>query len=641
MRQALRELPRRLRAHAHRLADEAVLSTFGFEVPVGPTLVIVADAGSRSELPIDVQQIPSGETRGLVTLVEVDDQATHPVHIDRAWESVVLVAADRAGLRRVVGAIPRFGLMRQIAVLLTSAERPLGIHPRGEWPRMAELESRRFRPDGPGVLLRVKFHHRATARAVLVEIAVQNGTTRPSHPGLFTGYLHQMPEQGLDAGARIFASAQDTVEHELVVPVDVLVAATDAPAATLRIEGEHHVLGRAPVVVAEAQVQPVDEGVFNPVRWVKRPDRPAVDLADLVVPGRRVTESDLYHARYHHHVDADLATADVQDVLRLAMGGVPVQARGLEEARAAGRLAGVADTVLDTLAEASSTGWVDLSDALEREEYSLRLRRATFDAHSTLAHRAARSAVAGVERQRAATAGLPAISLLLATRREHELPNAIANVRKQIGVEIELVVATHGFSADETKLRDMLGDEHGLTVLGFDADARFGDVLTAAAQAAAHDVLMKMDDDDWYSPHAVHDLLMARHYSGADLVGMPTEFVHLVGFDQTVWRREPSETFAVHVAGGTMTLSKDLLREVGWFRPVRRWVDAQLLAAVAALGGSAYRTHGLGYVLVRHEEGHTWTLDPEEFRRHDQVERLFDGFRPPGSGRPVVPGASA
>ena len=50
-------------------------------------------------------------------------------------------------------------------------------------------------------------------------------------------------------------------------------------------------------------------------------------------------------------------------------------------------------------------------------------------------------------------------------------------------------------------------------------DTFFGDVLNDAYEAASGDVLLKVDDDDWYGPHAVVDLLLARRYSGADVVG--------------------------------------------------------------------------------------------------------------------------
>ena len=82
------------------------------------------------------------------------------------------------------------------------------------------------------------------------------------------------------------------------------------------------------------------------------------------------------------------------------------------------------------------------------------------------------------------------------------------------------------------------------------------------------------------------------------------------------------------VAGGTLLLDRGLLRSLGDFRRVRRFVDAQLLAGVEAAGGRIYRTHGLGYVLRRTGAGHTWQRDDEEFRRPDIVASEWAGFQP-------------
>src|SRR5690606_27988100 len=254
--------------------------------------------------------------------------------------------------------------------------------------------------------------------------------------------------------------------------------------------------------------------------------------------------------------------------------------------------------------------------------WSVRLRRATFDHHSTSAWRAGLAGRTGVARLAAASALLPPTSVLLASKREHELAGAAARVAAQVGAAVELVIATHGCRTDPAPLTEILGRPPVL--LDFEESTFFGDVLTGAAQAASGSVVMKVDDDDWYSPHTAHDLLMARRISGADLVGAAAarahraerdtrvrgpepaqpaadwhsphpvhglltarrisgadlvgaaaEFVHLAELDTTVRRTDPSEVFTDWVAGGTMTVSRDLLRELGWFRPVRRWVDAQ------------------------------------------------------------------
>ena len=87
--------------------------------------------------------------------------------------------------------------------------------------------------------------------------------------------------------------------------------------------------------------------------------------------------------------------------------------------------------------------------------------------------------------------------------------------------------------------------------------------------AATGDLVLKMDDDDWYAPDFVADLLRARAYSGADLVGTADEFYYLAERDLTVQRRHPGERYSHWVAGGTLMVDPSLLREAGGFPSVR------------------------------------------------------------------------
>ncbi len=341
----------------------------------------------------------------------------------------------------------------------------------------------------------------------------------------------------------------------------------------------------------------LDLRVLNPIGFDRTATGPVVDaatvdtrdgateqLVDELRPaaGVRVTAWD------------DATTRSVQG---LAMAGIPVTAATAP-----------AETLGADVA-AAITAPVDLTDLLAREEHSLVLRRAALDTYVATRH--------------------PAVSIVLATRRPDMLDFAVGQVARQRGVDdLELVLAPHGFDVDEARVRDRLGPGIGLRLAPQPADTLFGEVLDAAARAADGDVILKMDDDDWYSPDAVADLLRARAYSGADLVGMPPEFHYLEERDLTVRRGHPSERYATFVAGGTIMVDRSMLREVGGFRPVRKFVDAQLLAAVRAAGGAIYRTHGLGYVLRRTSSGHTWQVDLDYLLDPARVAATQDGFRP-------------
>ncbi|MBU1801146.1 MAG: hypothetical protein KKA97_02675 [Actinobacteria bacterium] len=276
----------------------------------------------------------------------------------------------------------------------------------------------------------------------------------------------------------------------------------------------------------------------------------------------------------------------------------------------------VVDPAVDVPSSASVParllGEADLADPLAREERSLEQRRAAYDAVAV----------------RAGTIQ-PSVSILLATKRADMLDFALAQVARQRDVaSLELVLAPHGFDVDPVRVRDAVGEQVSVAVVPQAADTLFGDVLEAASRAAGGDVVLKMDDDDWYAPDVVSDLLRARGYSGAEMVGMPAELHYLTEQDLTVKRGHPTELYARFVAGGTMLVDRHALRAVGGFRSVRKFVDAQLIDSILAAGGAVYRTHGLGYVLRRNPSGHTWQVDLDYLLDPRRTVATWPGFHP-------------
>ena len=100
--------------------------------------------------------------------------------------------------------------------------------------------------------------------------------------------------------------------------------------------------------------------------------------------------------------------------------------------------------------------------------------------------------------------------------------------------------------------------------------------------------------------------MIARAYSGAQLVGKALDWIYVEPEQVTVFRPEyAAEQYATFIAGGTMLISRADLDAVGGWRPVPRSIDRGLIDRVHAAGGLVYRTHGLGYLYVRRGEGHT------------------------------------
>ncbi|GAB3810496.1 hypothetical protein [Micromonospora zhanjiangensis] len=137
--------------------------------------------------------------------------------------------------------------------------------------------------------------------------------------------------------------------------------------------------------------------------------------------------------------------------------------------------------------------------------------------------------------------------------------------------------------------------------------------------------MTKVDDDDSYGVDHVWDLVLARHYSGATLVGKGAEFVHLEDLNITV--RRPSgraEYDGDLVAGGTMLIARGDLEAVGGWRPVPRSVDLGLIQRLRRAGARIYRTHPLGYVYHRRATGHTW--DPGQRYFLTTAHTQWDGI---------------
>ena len=385
----------------------------------------------------------------------------------------------------------------------------------------------------------------------------------------------------------------------------------------------------APVVVlsehpARLSVPAFDERRINPVGWVRDSGRsiaalgPRERLPDDFQANLTTDGENLRVLRGVHHV------ADVAAYHR----AVHERAATLTALAGAGAVVDVLDSdpVLEQLLGEEMYGLMtggtirNAHDRL-RESLSIRLRRLALRDHSLRSRARQVAGAAGLDNPR-----WPEVSIVAATMRPERLPNLLEVAAGQTYPRLELVLACHGDGFEDATAEEWSSRAGiGVTVIWAEKDLVLGEVLNRASQVAGGDLLTKMDDDDLYDGEHVWDLVLAREYSGAQVTGKGAEYVYLADSDKTIHRFVgKGESYTTTIGGGAMLISARDLQEIGGWRNVPRGVDRALIEDAERAGGAVYRTHGSGYVLMRHGQGHTWETGDQYFL--EQADDLRHGL---------------
>ena len=222
----------------------------------------------------------------------------------------------------------------------------------------------------------------------------------------------------------------------------------------------------------------------------------------------------------------------------------------------------------------------------------------------------------------------PTVSLLVSTIRPWQLEHVFQTAGSQRDVDVELVLLTHGFTADNATI-SRLSEQFGVkavTLLSAGTDVPLGECLNKCVAAAAGEVLTKMDDDDFYAPEYLSDQLYALEYSAADIVGKQAHYMYLAGRNATLLRfPEWEHRYTRTVMGPTIMASADVFRSSP-FAPVGSGEDSRFLRDVVSGGGVVYASDRFNYCQQRASEGHTWTISEAELLSNG-VLKFYGNYR--------------
>ena len=201
----------------------------------------------------------------------------------------------------------------------------------------------------------------------------------------------------------------------------------------------------------------------------------------------------------------------------------------------------------------------------------------------------------------------------LVSKRPDFVVEATNRIASQTYRPLRIAIGLHGPAMDaERVLRQRLAEsEIPHMVTTFDSSTPQGACLNTLVEHSPGDVILKIDDDDWYSPVFIDDMMGALEFSGAAIVGKAAAFVRLLD-GRFVLLRTNSYREVDHVVGPTITAHRWAWEEVRFPHRYER-VDSKFLQAARAEGLRVVSHHPWDFCVIRHDRGHSWTASDDYF----------------------------
>lgn len=222
----------------------------------------------------------------------------------------------------------------------------------------------------------------------------------------------------------------------------------------------------------------------------------------------------------------------------------------------------------------------------------------------------------------------PLVSVVCSTKRTEHLANILENFRRQTYEPKELIVVLHGVGETADGLRRQAEDMgiRGISILVMGEDHTLGDCLNAGIDASTGQYVAKMDDDDFYAPMYLVDLMHAFDYTDADVVGKHSYYVYLQDEDRLTIRLAGREhDYHRFVSGATMVIKRSVFDRVK-FADKTVGEDSDFLTRCGDAGLRIYSADRFNYLCNRGGQStHTWQVSGEEYAK--RLTAVCDGLQ--------------
>ncbi len=225
-----------------------------------------------------------------------------------------------------------------------------------------------------------------------------------------------------------------------------------------------------------------------------------------------------------------------------------------------------------------------------------------------------------------------AVTAICVSKRPHFLSHIAETLKAQTYPLLHVIYVAHGDAHDLNAVRQAFAGLANFTLLQLREEGSvLADGLNLALSECATDLVAKIDDDDFYGPDYLTNMVLALKHAPVDdigLIGKGAHFCYVESKNQFGLRfaMNKANRPALNLHGGTLLWRRSVIGNLT-FERVRQGTDSAFARAVTAMGLKLYSADPYDFVHIRYADtgDHTWRIEDEEFMR--PVKVAADGLR--------------
>lgn len=224
----------------------------------------------------------------------------------------------------------------------------------------------------------------------------------------------------------------------------------------------------------------------------------------------------------------------------------------------------------------------------------------------------------------------PGVTVLTATNKLDSMDTVFGNYDAQLYEPRELVVILNSDAADLGAWRERAAQSRNATVIRVPEAQPLGRCLNTGIDCSSHAYITKFDDDNYYAPNFLTDLVHAFSYAGTEIVGKLTYFCYFeAGHILALLCPGMENRYVTFLSGSGLLIRREVFDRVR-FGDRPRGCDSVFLRECLRQGVRMFSADRFNYVYCRRASKvlHTCKVSDATLLRSCQFLCHTEDFRP-------------